>query len=592
MTGTEKPKRRFAPVPIETVVKTNRKQPSQPQDQRSEAPPARPAPELTPEPSPRSTSPVFIEQQGRRRFAPQLIETSRRSRRAGDPGPATKPADKTDITPGTRHIYITKPKSRRKQDGKLAIIEEGESPPAPPTRRETEEEGVTEYFLDLASKEAELVMAAAYPNYRSKGDGGVAHFYTRESSGSDQSPESPAITQEQEHAPLRRMSSEDNLNWWQQHMQRHVQAARQKLDEDIGEERIGIDRDVGQVTDAELDKMDISAPPDPLWTTSARREPADREDPAVDVAIAGRGRPRPRPGSPSAAIPPAAAFLSQGPFSKAFGEVGAQLGDRRAQLLRNAASPPMLGRDLVFRQCPSPKWTKLEPDHRFSDREQLDKNRDMTGKNGLWNGFCFKDGTKQDVASPFNPRGPVMMATPFPPSSPGELVDPEELGDASEETKTHDSNHLSAPTLWGSTVEKANQAKNREFLQDIDDRLNQQNLEAEKDEKIAQEFGDDFVTQVYNYLSLGYPAMARAFDEELAKISRMDIIELGEDDKTQTARGHIAVVSEQEVSKEKQCPRWRALRIYINEWARQHPDLDNLDPLAWGVRERRGSWAI
>jgi hypothetical protein len=40
-------------------------------------------------------------------------------------------------------------------------------------------------------------------------------------------------------------------------------------------------------------------------------------------------------------------------------------------------------------------------------------------------------------------------------------------------------------------------------------------------------------------------------------------------------------------------PRWRALRLYIREWARQHPDLgENSNPLAWGVRARRGSWAI
>ncbi len=40
------------------------------------------------------------------------------------------------------------------------------------------------------------------------------------------------------------------------------------------------------------------------------------------------------------------------------------------------------------------------------------------------------------------------------------------------------------------------------------------------------------------------------------------------------------------------CPRWRALKLYIYEWARQHPDLDAISPLAWGVQERRGSWGI
>ena len=40
-----------------------------------------------------------------------------------------------------------------------------------------------------------------------------------------------------------------------------------------------------------------------------------------------------------------------------------------------------------------------------------------------------------------------------------------------------------------------------------------------------------------------------------------------------------------------QCGRWRALRLYIHEWARQQPLmlLDNADQ-TWGAAARRGSW--
>jgi len=86
--------------------------------------------------------------------------------------------------------------------------------------------------------------------------------------------------------------------------------------------------------------------------------------------------------------------------------------------------------------------------------------------------------------------------------------------------------------------------------------------------------------------------MARAFDEELSKISHMSIEELEVDDAKQMASGHLMQPAEAEMAEENRCPRWRALKMYIFEWARQHPDLDSLDPLAWGVRERRGSWAI
>lgn len=130
------------------------------------------------------------------------------------------------------------------------------------------------------------------------------------------------------------------------------------------------------------------------------------------------------------------------------------------------------------------------------------------------------------------------------------------------------------------------------MLHGLDERLRREKAQVEKDERIAQEFDDTFVTQVYNYLSLGYPATAHAFDGELAKISRVTADELALDDEKQMAKGHMLEMNLEETSEDARCPRWKALRVYITEWARQHGDLDSLDPLAWGVRERRGSWAI
>jgi len=125
--------------------------------------------------------------------------------------------------------------------------------------------------------------------------------------------------------------------------------------------------------------------------------------------------------------------------------------------------------------------------------------------------------------------------------------------------------------------------------------------------------------------------LARQYDEELSKISRIDVDELEKDDiaimenlwgaeelhrqgngavkangvgtdtrpvlangKKIQATGHIMLDSEEKdgIREEDRCPRWKALKRYIFEWARQHPDLDGISPLAWGVRERRGSWGI
>ncbi|KAJ5162469.1 hypothetical protein N7492_007861 [Penicillium capsulatum] len=106
----------------------------------------------------------------------------------------------------------------------------------------------------------------------------------------------------------------------------------------------------------------------------------------------------------------------------------------------------------------------------------------------------------------------------------------------------------------------------------------------------VDEFHDEFVTQIYNYLSLGYPCMARYYDHELSQISGVTVEDLRRDDLNTDAKGHL-VTPESDLSVA--CPRWKALRLYIHEWARHPPttweDESHLE--AWGMPERRGSWA-
>lgn len=85
------PKRHFLPQPVETTQKSSKSSKAKP-------PRPLPTPELTPES--KSQAPASADQPApRRRFTPQLIETSRRVKRSSNPGPATLPTDKTDITP-------------------------------------------------------------------------------------------------------------------------------------------------------------------------------------------------------------------------------------------------------------------------------------------------------------------------------------------------------------------------------------------------------------------------------------------------------------------------------------------------------------
>ncbi|KAG6324180.1 hypothetical protein E4U22_003353 [Claviceps purpurea] len=633
MAATSPPKRRFAPVPLETTFQSVRKN-SLRGGHRQSGPIAEP----TPEPSPQSSSPPISQHvRLKRRFKPQLIETSRRTRRVGDPGPATRPTDKTDITPYTNHIYAARSRYRKKHGETI-----GEESPrhCPSTRRESEDETVKDYLLEIAAREASRQMVeealAAFPNSRAR-EGGVAHFYFRESSGSDKSAEE---SQQNEHddgaaqSRSRRKSSDLGLNWWQKHMQTHAQ----QLAHERGDEAQELDADEDTImrTDSDLDRMELPVPPDPLWTTSNRIRPDDRRESMAEVeewedvqssfarsghdgpALAAQGRFQQPQGDDDAArgrafhdqsvfgfSPTAGGHSAAADRGRPFGAYGAKPEDPK----RPTVSPPMLGKDLTFRLCPSPKQTKLETDHPFFRNESTKHDqRDVTGQGGLWQGYCFRSESNAGCyVVPSSAQGPNMLVTPYPPGSPRDhLTGGQKSQSITEEPKSmlssSSSSSASHPPESSTTTNPHATVAPRtshpkpssglHLLHGLDDRLRREKAQLERDEKIASEFGDDFVTQVYNYLSLGYPAMAHSFDEELSKISRVSVEDLCQDDAKQMAKGHIFEMNLQETPEEERCPRWKALRIYIGEWARQHPNLDNLDGVAWGVRERRGSWAI
>ena len=102
---------------------------------------------------------------------------------------------------------------------------------------------------------------------------------------------------------------------------------------------------------------------------------------------------------------------------------------------------------------------------------------------------------------------------------------------------------------------------------------------------------------MYNYLSLGYPSIARLFDEELSKISHIPVLELRQDDHLPTSRGYIRLGEDgkrlAESITEETCMRWRALREYIRVWARQQPNMVPVSIFGGaGTAIRKGSWAL
>lgn len=277
--------------------------------------------------------------------------------------------------------------------------------------------------------------------------------------------------------------------------------------------------------------------------------------------------------------------------------------------MRAAASPPMLGGDLVFPSTISPKMTRCDPDQaprpRTAESEDdyteptspelwtsKKKAENNTGE-GLWMGVC-QIGLWQPQ-SPDNGRRSGIQ-TPSPVTPAGERNNPFESTTPSRGTRTparRRAQFSSGQTLLPITPPRSQDGEDA-FTTTIDKKLQLEN-------QIEEEFPNRVVTQIYNYLSLGYPSLAHTFDEELSKISRIPMEELRKDDNNVDAKGYVGVpegdgwIEAEVIGK---CKRWEALRLYVKEWARQSPNFaGERRQLAlganedWGARVRRGSWA-
>jgi hypothetical protein len=257
--------------------------------------------------------------------------------------------------------------------------------------------------------------------------------------------------------------------------------------------------------------------------------------------------------------------------------------DNGLKHMRHAASPPMLGNDIVFPMSVSPQGTTYEDEGGTRHVEERSKTRDGSRSTGLWtadphgenrNGKGLWNGLCRMNEDPDISRFRSGIVTPRP------NID----GDS-----YFSLNQAAHPCP--DTQSPAKPSDPGSHLSHVDKMLG---IETE----IEREFHDGFVSQVYNYLSLGYPSLARYYDHELSKISGISVDDLRKDDLHTDAKGYVGVPDRSRVDKDRKildkCMRWSALRLYIHEWAKQRPGIvsngESLD--AWGVRERRGSWAI
>ncbi|KAI1434960.1 hypothetical protein GGR50DRAFT_703571 [Xylaria sp. CBS 124048] len=682
--------RRFAPIPIETTFDSYRVANKNVHG---------PAPEPTPDPSPTTSqsSAIFSLTAGRtnpgtaqtteqknkpkRRFAPQLIETTSASKRAGQRGPAMEPAHKTDITPGTNHIYALKAKSKhgalrldRSKDSAEPVNAEVENGPTSPrtfalrrefgikgrpnsrrsmrnsyhpeldtipssesgnsseddnaaasalnlgaaalqdaqskltdtwgtrgydlrNRRESCDEEISGYLLGIAAREAQRQREfeealSAFPN--GMPPQGVEHFFARDNSeddlqiGDDESP--------RRHGPsqllLRRKSTDPG--WAVKEMRAHAEKLA----------RMRAEAPMMDIDDNPAASEKTPPPDDPLWTpTSSRRKSRDSFLSTHSPVQAARMP----PGYDKLFTPPPSTGVRTSPFGFGFAFRSSEPEDDLLGKMRKAASPPMLGADLTFRTCPSPQYTRMEPNHPYLQTDQFEeRQRERPGAAGLWRGYCSTKDNKLEAAS-LQPldllRTPNVYATADPFAS--------AFGASTNKSGAESPAYASEVTQTNFDVQG---------IPVFDERLERERENKQHEATLLAEFDDHFVTQVYNYLSLGYPATARTFDDELSKISGICLEELRKDDNVEVGKGFMRDMEidigrgttdsgasssgdsssgdermEYETRPPYKTPRWTALKLYIHEWARQHPSLnDDSDsgPPAWGVRARRGSWAI
>ncbi len=566
---------KFSPQPMETSTRSNK---NKPPVEASEPPPGKPRSRFLPEPI------ETTKKSSRRKFAPQLIETSKRSRKSGDAAPAELLKEKEE---SSRKAKASSPQS----------IETSKRPAISSTPPENTliSNPVDIHHLPEPQRKSSI---RAHPNTRQHSflTPSLETIASSESDGSENSKcpslsTSPSLSSEGGSDPYKirsrmRESCDDRFSGYllalaataaEKQLKDQAMSAYANDEDHEPVDHFGMDRDseessedidvdfLPKDSDGDIDMRRDSAA-DLGWEFQEMRRHQEQLDRQKESEWLEQAKVRRRSSvkGPISNIDGASRTTAHATDVSGAPKhiIGGWQKDIGLEPMRNAANPPMLGGDLAFPICASPRQTKLDVgQYPFPRQGSQSSNKSETPQlwnaadffastddgAGLWKGLCT-GGDDTPLATPSLASG---LKTP------AEPIDPFET---STELFTTPSD-------------------------------------------IAFEFNDAFITQVYNYLSLGYPSLARRYDAELSKITQISITELSRDDKLADAKGFVGLgegcgVGVEEVEGESgKCARWRALKIYVWEWARQCPTVEFADEGGkradgWGERIRRGSWAL
>lgn len=238
------------------------------------------------------------------------------------------------------------------------------------------------------------------------------------------------------------------------------------------------------------------------------------------------------------------------------------------------ASPPLLGNDIVFPRS-------LSPERRINNignttRQRMNLDQPCRGHGGLWSanlnvgdnrGDGLWMGTCRRVSeSDANIHELILTESIIP------IRGHQGESSASSDVTSEHGEHPFDPSI------------RHGYTDDVGRELNPQ-------DDFNDTVHDGFVTQIYNYLSLGYPCVAHCYDHELSRISNIPVNDLRQDDLHTDSKGYVDVIEGTPGSiwsTGQTCLRWLALRVYIQEWTKQQPwvaedDSDIIE--AWGEWE-------
>jgi hypothetical protein len=522
----------------------------------------------------------------RRKFAPQLVETAKRTRKAGDTGPAVLPSDKTEAIPSPgppkprSKVIPTSPVSAGiyKSEDTRAILEARRLgipivPERTASRSSTRSHSFRVPELDpIESSQSE------------EENSSTPSLSTSPSAASDQSYMYKHGTRLAESVGGKSSSYLLQLAARTAERQLRDQALAAFPNDDHHEPVAHFIDGDGDETESMRSRKSDGSFTEINWELKEMQEHqrrlAERKERERKF---GSGYALRRTRTPQGIGPwsnPAAALLSNWPK------------DREMARMRTGAKPPMLGEDIEFPRCRSPSNARFDvtqgsenlrnamcylteqtqtDDHEglwcFTKKEgdessmRSSSSRSPSRAGGLWGGCC--------IHAEHSPKGRTGLLTP----------------------RIEVENISPNPTPQVTTITAAQTNLSVDMLS-IDEKL-------QMELSIKDEFDDAFITQVYNYLSLGYPSIARDFDEELSKVARIPVSELRSDDQIIDRVGYIRLGEDESGAKagifEENCMRWRALRLYIHEWARQQPRMISQAHVLGGfgvhAAARKGSWA-